>query len=83
MLTSIKNFLKWLFVDRWELTIYFPDDVKVLPDGTRLESTTPKVYTLSKVIKVSDKHFIFNDVNGVRHEIKVVQPVSYILQKTF
>lgn len=80
---AIKNFFKWVFTDEWEVTIYYKGDTKVLPDGTRIENGAPNTYKARKLIKITDKHFIFVDTDNVRHEIKLVESVSYQIKKTF
>lgn len=77
------EWLKKLFKEEWEITIFFPGDVQVLPDGTRLEKGAPKTYRAKSLKKISDKHFKFVDTNGVLHEIKVVAPVGYDIRKVY
>ena len=83
MKEKLRNFFKKLFLERWELTIYFPEETKVLPDGTRLETVSPKTYIVKRIKKLSHLHMIFIEENGMRHEIKVVHPVGYDLRKIF
>lgn len=83
MWKSFKNLIKKIFVEEYELTVYYPAKVEVLADGSRIESIDPVIYKAKSIKKASDKHFIFVDTTGVRHEIKLVTPVSYTVRKTF
>lgn len=67
--------------EEWELTVLFPGESKFLPDGTRVTSGAPKTYRLKKLQKLTNKHIIFIDTEGRRHEINVVEPVGYSLIK--
>jgi hypothetical protein len=80
------KFLKWwygLFHDQYELTIYFPDQVVELPDGSKKAGFNPKTYKVKILKKVDAKHFIFIDLDGCLNEIKVVNPVGYDLKKLY
>lgn len=81
--SKIKNWLKKLFFEEYELTIFFKGETKVLLDGARIESYAPKTYFVKKIKKISDKHFIFVDTYNNRHEIKTTDPVGYDLIKTY
>lgn len=77
---------KWwygLFHDAYELTIYFPDQVVELPDGSKKAGFNPKTYNVKILKKINAKHFIFIDLEGCRNEIKVVDPVGYDLKKLY
>ena len=77
------EWLKKLFKEEWELTIFFPAETRVLADGTRVESVSPKTYRAKALKKISEKHFKFIDTNGTLHEIKVVTPVGYDIKKVY
>jgi len=83
MIQKIKHWWLTLIREEWELTIFFPGETKVLPDGTRIESGNPKTYRAKDLKKVSTTHIIFVDTSGVKHEIKVVNPVGYDLRKVY
>ena len=83
MIQKIKHWWLTLIREEWELTIFFPGDTKVLPDGTRIESGNPKTYRAKELKKISTTHLIFVDLEGVKHEIKVVNPVGYDLRKVY
>ena len=83
MIQKIKHWWLTLIREEWELTIFFPGETKVLPDGTRIESGNPKTYRAIELKKISTTHLIFVDLDGVKHEIKVVNPVGYDLRKVY
>ena len=56
---------------------------KILEDGSRIESGAPKTYRAKEIKKISTTHIIFVDLLGVKHEIKVVNPVGYDLRKIY
>lgn len=77
------NWLKTLFLEEYELTIFFKGETKVLADGTRIESGAPKTFRVKKIKKLSEKHIVFIDVNKQRHEVKTTEPVGYNLVKIY
>ena len=80
---KLKHWWLTLVREEWELTLFFPGETKILPDGSRIESGNPKMYSCKRLIKISPQHFIFVDTNGVRNEIKVVSPIGYDLRKIY
>lgn len=80
---KFKHWWRTLIREEWELTIFFPGETKFLPDGTRIDGSAPKTYRAKKVIKLTNLHIIFVDLLGVRHEIKLVNPVGYDLRKIY
>ena len=81
--SKIKHWWRTLIREEWELTVFFPGDVKFLEDGSRIESGAPKTYRPKEIKKISTTHIIFVDLLGVKHEIKVVNPVGYDLRKIY
>lgn len=81
--TRVKHWWTALTREEWELTVLFPGETKVLPDGIRLESGAPKTYHAKKIIKLTNTHIIFVDLLGIKHEIKLVNPVGYDLKKIY
>ena len=79
----IKHWWHTLIREEWELTVFFPGETKFLPDGTRIDSGAPKTYRAKKIVKLTNSHMIFVDLMGVKHEIKVVNPVGYDLRKIY
>ncbi len=54
-----------------------------MPDGSRVESASPKTYHAKKIVRLKQTHIIFVDMENKRHEIKVVNPVGYDLKKIY
>jgi len=82
-MTKLKHWWLKLIKEEWELTIFHTGDTKVLPDGSRLETSSPKTYRVKKLTKITPTHFKFTDTQGQKHEIKTVAPVGYNLVKVF
>lgn len=80
---KIKHWWRTLIREEWELTIFFPGETKFLPDGTRIDSSSPKTYRAKAIKKLTTTHIIFVDLLGVQHEIKVVNPVGYDVRKIY
>ncbi len=81
--SKIKHWWRTLWREEWELTIYFPSEVRFMEDGSRVENLSPKTYRCKVLKKISPTHIIFIDLLGVKHEIKVVSPVGYDLRKIY
>lgn len=81
--SKIKNWWLTLTKEQWQLTVYFPGETKILPDGTRIDSGAPQVYDVAKIIKMSHTHMIFIDTNKTRTEIKLTDPVGYTIRKIY
>lgn len=80
---KLRHWWRTLWREEWELTIFFPGEVKFLADGSRIESGSPKTYRAKALKKLSTTHIIFVDLLGVTHEIKVVNPVGYDVRKIY
>lgn len=80
---KIKHWWRTLWREEWEITIFFPSEIKFLEDGSRIESTSPKTYRAKNISKLSTTNIIFTDLLGVKHEIKVVNPVGYDVRKIY
>jgi hypothetical protein len=81
--SKIKLWWFTLWKEEWELTVFFPGEIKFLADGSRIESTSPKTYRAKSITKLSTTHIIFVDLQGINHEIKVVNPVGYDVRKIY
>jgi hypothetical protein len=81
--SQIKQWWRELIREEWELTVFFPGEIKFLEDGSRIESTSPKTYRAKSITKLSTTNIIFTDLLGVKHEIKVVNPVGYDVRKIY
>lgn len=79
---KFKDWIEALLIDEYELTIYFPDQVVVQPDGSKKMGFNPKTYAVRKLKKVTNQHFKFVTVDKNPVEIKTVDPVGYDIVKT-
>ena len=75
------NWLAGLFIDEFEVTIYFPGDVIELEDGTSILSYNPKQYTCRRVKIISDTEFRLYKTDGQVVRIKTVEPVGFDITK--
>lgn len=83
MWNKIKNWWLTLIKEEYELTIFFPGKTEILGDGTRVTSGAPKTYKAKAIKKLTQTHIVFIDLDGRKHEIKVVDPVGYDLKKIY
>jgi len=80
---KIKQWWRTLTREEWELTVWFIGEAKFLEDGSRLNTYAPKTYRAKAIKKLTQTHIIFVDLLGIKHEIKVVDPVGYDLRKIY
>jgi len=80
---KIKHWWRTLTREEWELTIWFIGETKFLEDGSRINAYAPKTYRAKAIKKLTQTHIIFVDLLGIKHEIKVVEPVGYDLRKIY
>ena len=78
----IWNWFAGLFIDEFEVTIYFPGDVIVLEDGSSRLNYNPKRYTCRRVKILSDREFRLYKTDGQIVRIKTVDPVGFDVTKT-
>lgn len=83
MWNKLKNWWLTLIKEEFELTIYFPGKVVVDDNGNREITVDPKTYRCKAIKKLTQTHIIFIDLEGRRHEVKVVDPVGYDLTKIY
>lgn len=83
MLTKLKNWWLTLTTEEYELTVYYPGPAVTGADGTTTQSKAPQTYRCKAVKKLTQTHIIFIDMNGHRHEIKLVDPVGYEIKKIY
>lgn len=80
---KIWEWLKSLFVDRYEITIYFPGPVTENPDGTKVAGSNPKTFICKKkptVVK-GECEFRFATIEKKVYKIKTTAPVGYDIVK--
>ena len=80
---KIKQWWRTLTREEWELTVWFIGEAKFLDDGSRLNTYAPKTYRAKAIKKLTQTHIIFVDLLGIKHEIKVVDPVGYDLRTIY
>lgn len=83
MLSKVKNWWFTLTKEEYELTVYYTGEAKTNADGVTTVSKSPIVYKCTAVKKLTPTHIIFIDLNGHRHEIKLVDPVGYEIKKIY
>lgn len=79
------RFKRWIisiFIDEFEVTIYFPDEIIEKPDGSKQQGFNPKTYVCRKLKKISKNHFKLVTIDGNLVEIKTVDPVGFDIVKT-
>ena len=82
MIKRIINWLVGIFIDEFEVTIYFPGEVVELEDGTKRETYNPKHYTCRRVKILSDTEFRLYKTDGQVVRVKTVEPVGFDITKT-
>ena len=82
MIKRIINWLVGIFIDEFEVTIYFPGEVVELEDGTKKETYNPKHYTCRRVKIISDTEFRLYKTDGQVVRVKTVEPVGFDITKT-
>lgn len=82
MIERIINWLVGIFIDEFEVTIYFPGEVVELEDGTKRETYNPKHYTCRRVKILSDTEFRLYKTDGQVVRVKTVEPVGFDITKT-
>ena len=81
----LKRMWDWflgLFIDEFEVTIYFPGDILELEDGTKRISYNPKHYTCRRVKIISQTEFRLYKTDGQIVKVKTVEPVGFDITKT-
>ena len=74
--------IKLWFLEEYELTVYFVK-TDIMPDGSRVESASPKTYHAKKIVRLKQTHIILWIRENKSDEIKVVNPVGYDLKKIY
>ena len=78
----IKNWVVALFIDEYEITIYFPGNITEKEDGTKVTEYNPKSFTCRKYKIKAENHFSLHTVDRKHVEIKTIDPVGYDIIKT-
>jgi len=80
---KIWEWLKSLFVDRYEITIYFPGPVTEMPDGSKVHGGNPKTFICKKkpYVAKGECEFRFTTTEKKVYKIKTLAPVGYDIVK--
>lgn len=81
-----KKFWEWiksLFVDRYEITIYFPGPVEERADGSKIFGANPKTFKCKKKPQVSNDKclFRFTTLEKKVYRVETTAPVGYDIVK--
>ena len=82
-MNSLKNWWFTLTREEYELTIYYPGPAVTDAEGITTQSKAPITYRCKAVKKLTQTHIVFIDMNGHRHEIKLLEPVGYEIKKIY
>jgi hypothetical protein len=82
LLKRLWNWIVGLFIDEFEVTIYFPGEMIELDDGTKKATYNPKHYTCRRVKIISETEFRLYKTDGQLVRIKTVEPVGFDVTKT-
>lgn len=79
---QFKEFFKDLFLEEYELTIWFHGKTTTSNGGLKIdEHTNPKVFYLKRIDKISQTHIKGTDERNNPFEIKTSKPFDYNLKK--
>lgn len=82
----VKNIWEWCkgwFIDRYEITIYFPGPVEERADGSKIFGSNPKTYQCKRKPFVSKDacEFRFTTLEKKVYKVKTVDPVGFDIVK--
>ena len=83
MWNKIVNWWLTLIKEEFELTVYFLGKIVEDDNGNKEITTDPPTYRCKAIKKLTQTHMIFIDLDGRKHEVKVVNPVGYELTKIY
>jgi hypothetical protein len=83
MWNKIVNWWLTLIKEEFELTVYFLGKIVEDDNGNKEITTDPQTYRCKAIKKLTQTHMIFIDLDGRKHEVKVVNPVGYELTKIY
>ena len=82
MLNRIKDWWHGIWVEHYELTVWFEDQVVTnLEDNTQTTTRSKKVFNLKSISKKTQTHFIGVDLDGHPMEIKTTKPFDFHIVK--
>jgi|TARA_R110000803_G_scaffold42597_2_gene91191 hypothetical protein len=79
-----KRLWEWLislFVDEFELIVWFHNETEISDRGTKTIKRTMKTFILKKITKKKPNWIVGKDAFGKPFEIKTVEPFDYQIRK--
>ena len=84
MINRIKDCWHVLWVEHYELTVWFEDQVVTnLEDNTQTTTRSKKVFDLKSISKKTQQHIIGVDINDNPIEIKTTKPFDFQIVKKY
>lgn len=84
MINRIKDWWHSLWVEHYELTVWFEDQVVTnLEDNTQTTTRSKKVFDLKSISKKTQQHIIGVDINDNPIEIKTTKPFDFQIVKKY
>tara|TARA_B000000532_G_C18725670_1_gene344545 strand:- start:410 stop:664 length:255 start_codon:yes stop_codon:yes gene_type:complete len=84
MLNHIKDWWHALWVEHYELTVWFEDQtVTNLEDNTTTTTRSKKTFDLKSISKKTQNHIIGVDINDNPIEIKTTKPFDFQIIKKY
>lgn len=83
-LSVCAGFWHWvsnLFVEEYELIVWFHAETIVGADGLKSVSRSKKIFQLSRLTKHTPKHISGKDQHGNFFEVRTVEPFDYSIRK--
>ena len=78
---KIWHWIKSLFTNYYEVTIWFNGATTVNPDGSQTTAREPKHYECQKIVKMTSTHIKLIDKDGCKIEIKTIEPVGFDIKE--
>ena len=79
--TGFWHWMSNLFVEEYELIVWFHAETIVGADGIKSVSRSKKNFQLSRLTKHTPKHIRGKDLHGNFFEIRTVEPFDYSIRK--
>ena len=84
MLQRINEWWHAIWVEHYEVTVWFEDEVITkIEDGTQTTTRSKKTFDLKSISKKTATHIIGIDINDNPIEIKTVKPFDFQILKKY
>jgi len=84
MLDSIREWWHGIWVEHYELTVWFDDQIVTnLEDNTQTTTKSKKVFNLKSISKKTQTHIIGVDTDDNPIEIKTTKPFDFQILKKY